>query len=159
MPTKSEIFAAYDGDLDAILEAWPNLDPEGYALWEQTALRRLLRTDVRGWRARQHVQVDREIHAERAGQDRLVDVPVKRRESVTMRATVTTDAGSESFLDLAGQAGADVLRQAAQRDKPGAATTLARCERMLRIAELIESESARLGRDVTVAEVLERVTA
>ena len=42
MTSKSEMFAAYDGDVQAILEAWPNLDPEGYAAWERTALTRLL---------------------------------------------------------------------------------------------------------------------
>lgn len=159
MPTKSEIFAAYDGDIDAILEAWPNIDPVGYAAWERTALKRLLRADVRAWRGRQHVQIDRELHAEHAGQDRLVDVPEARRERVKVRAKVTTDAGASDFLALSGKAGADVLRQAALRDKPGALTTVERCERMLKVADLIESESVRLGRDVTVAEVLELVAA
>ena len=159
MPTRSEIFATYGDDIDALLEAWPNLDPEGYAVYERNALRRLLSADLKAWQRRQTVHVAAEMRAEHAGQDRLVDVPAKRPAPVAMRATVATDSGSEDFLALAGQHGADVLRQAALRDKPGAATTLARCERMLRIAELIESESARLGRDVTVAEVLERVAA
>lgn len=108
MPTKAEVFAAYDGDVDAILEAWPNVDPVGYAEWERTALVRLLRSDVGAWQRRQCVRV---------------------------------------------------LREVAGRDKPGAATTLARCERLLRIAEMIESETKRLGRPVSVAEVIERVAA
>lgn len=160
MPTKSEIFAAYDGDIDAILEAWPNIDPVGYALWEGQALARLLRADVKAWERRQTVRIDADLGDQRAGQDRLIDVgePV-RRERVKARAKVATDKGSEDFLSLAGQHGADVLRQAALRDKPGAVTTVQRCERMLKIAALIESETARLGRDVTVAEVLELVAA
>ena len=159
MPTKSEIFATYGDDIDAMLAAWPNLDPAGYATWERTALRRLANADVRAWQRRQHVRVDREVRTVNAGQDRLVDVPAKRREEVRMRAKVTTDRGSADFLGLGGKNGAKVLREAAMRDKPGAATTLDRCNRMLRLAELIESESERLGRDVTVAEVLERVAA
>jgi hypothetical protein len=159
MPTKAEVFAAYDGDVDAILEAWPNVDPVGYAEWERTALVRLLRSDVGAWQRRQCVRVDREPKAE-TGQGRLEGVPLPvRRKSVRMRARVTTDKGPREFLTLSGKAGAKVLREVAGRDKPGAATTLARCERLLRIAEMIESETKRLGRPVSVAEVIERVAA
>lgn len=159
MTSKSEMFAAYDGDVQAILEAWPNLDPEGYAAWERTALIRLLSADVRRWQSRQTVTVEADERAEQAGQGRLVDVPAKRKR-VEFRAKVSTDnGGSVDFMALAGDAGALTLRQAALRDKPAAATTLARCERLLRIAELIESESQRLGRPVSVAEVIERVAA
>lgn len=158
MPTKSEIFAAYDGDIDAILEAWPNLDPVGYALWEGQALARLLRADVKAWERRQTVRIDADLRAEHAGQERLVDVgePV-RRERVKARAKIATDKGSVDFLSLAGPKGAAILRSAANRDLPGALETVARRKRDLTIADLIESESARLGRDVTVAEVLELV--
>jgi hypothetical protein len=158
MTSKSEMFAAYDGDVQAILEAWPNLDPEGYASWERTALIRLLSADVRRWQSRQTVTVEADARAEQAGQGRLVDVPAKRKR-VEFRAKVSTDGGSVDFMALAGDQGALTLRQAALRDKPAAATTLARCERLLRIAELIEAETARLGRPVSVAEVIERVAA
>mgnify|MGYP007115078338 CR=1 FL=1 len=158
MPTRSEVFAAYDGDPDAILEAWPNLDPDGYAAWERTALQRMLRTDVRAWQRRQHVRIDRDLEADRSGQGQLVDVP-RKRQDVRMRAKLTADGGSVDFLDLAGPDGAKVLREAALRDKPGALTTIARCERLLRLADLIASESERQGRPVTVAEVIERVAA
>lgn len=158
MTSKSEMFAAYDGDVHAILDAWPNLDPEGYAAWERTALTRLLSADVRRWQSRQTVTVEADTQAEKDGQGRLVDVPVKRQR-VEFRAKVSTDGGSVDFMALAGDKGAMTLRQAAFRDKPAATTTLARCERLLRIAELIEAESKRLGRPVSVAEVIERVAA
>lgn len=160
MPTKSEIFAAYDGDPDAILDARPNLDPVGYAAFEASALRRLLASDVKAWERRQTVRIDAEIRAEHAGQERLVEVPEpERRERVKARARISTDQGSVDFLTLAGPAGAAILRNAANRDLPGALETVARRKRDLAIAALIESESTRLGRDVTVAEVLELVAA
>lgn len=159
MPTKSEIIAAYDGDPDAILEAWPNLDPEAYAAWERTALRRLMAADVSRWRSRQIVTVEAEERAEMAGQGRLVDVRPTRRKKVEFRASITTDDGPVDFMDLAGPAGAEAIRQAALRDKPGALTTIARCERLLKIAALVESESEIQGRPVSVAEIIERVAA
>lgn len=159
MTTRSEVFAAYGDDIDALLDAWPNLDPEGYAAWEHNALRRLARSDVRAWRSRQTVKIDRETAEADSGQGRLVDVPPARREQIRMRSVITTDDAAVNLLAIAGPEGADLLRQVALRDRPGAATTLARCERLLKLAELIEAESARQGRPVTVAEVIEQVAA
>lgn len=158
MPTKAEVFEAHGGDVDYILSAWPNIDPAGYAAWERTALRRLLAADVRAWQRRQTVRIDADAGKADSGQARLVDVPTRRR-AVPMRAKVTTDAGAVDFLGLSGPAGARTLRQAALRDKPGAVTTLSRCERLLAIADLLDAESAEQGRPVTVAEVIERVAA
>lgn len=57
-------------------------------------------------------------------------------------------------LRLAGPEGARILRTVAQRDQLHARTTFERSHFQLKLAEAIEVESRRLGRDVSVAEVL-----
>lgn len=57
-------------------------------------------------------------------------------------------------LHLAGKTGADTIRKAVERDNRPAKTTLRRGRTDLRIADAVESESERLGRPVSVAEIL-----
>lgn len=55
---------------------------------------------------------------------------------------------------LAGERAAKVLRRVAERDITPALTTVNRCKLYLRLADHVESETERTGRDVSVAEVL-----
>lgn len=73
------------------------------------------------------------------------------------RIVIQNDDGERQEYDqfsLAGAEGAKVLRAVAERDKRHAETTFERSHLQFKLADAIEAESVRLGRDVSVAEVL-----
>lgn len=149
---QTDLFAAYGDDVDAALDAWPNLDPEGYAAWEASLARRAYLNAYRAWVRTQTVELERDELRQRTGQTRLFTP--EPAADLSLRKIVNVDGDLFALAALAGKRGADALRRIAERDSRPAATTLARARQLEKLAAHIEAESQRLGRDVTVAEAL-----
>ena len=160
MSRKTELYEAYADDARLALDAWANLDPVGFAAWQATVEERQYLADYRRWNSRRTVGAL--TTSPESADLPLFPLPPKSappKPVPQVRQTIVHDGRSIDLLALAGEDGARILRETALRDKGPASTTLARCDRMVKLAELIAAESKRLGRPVSVAEVIERVAA
>lgn len=150
---KRQLFEAFRGDWDAdeALRAGHALDPTCAHAYTDQAITRQLTTDYKTWL---RTQVKR-VHKDSGNRvERLFDVDEKV-ELRTIRSTFLI-AGVEYPLEtLSGDLGAEVLREVAQRDERAAKTMLSRCSTARRLADELERLSKKLGRPVTVAELLE----
>lgn len=156
MNRKAEIFAAYGDNVEDALRNWQQVDPAGFAHFEQTCQRRQYLSDFRAWRRRQIVTV---TQPEPRGEAALFDPGPARSNPVDVRSTLVHDGDEVNLLDLAGIEGAEVIRRIVARDSGPAATTLARCDRYRKVADLIEAQTVELGRPVSVREALGLVAA
>lgn len=152
MTTRADLFAAYGDDFPALLAAWPNLDPTGYRVWSEQAEHRQIKAEYARWRSRQTADIAKTRRTESAPP--LFDAPPAKVETVKVRAIIAHEGGDSHLMELAGEDGAKKLREAALRDLGPAETTTARCRRMIDLADQILAESERLGRPVSVAEVI-----
>lgn len=150
MSRKTDIFAAYGDDAEAALRNWQQIDPLGFDAWESDLARRQYLTDYRKWSGARKVSVTPPATEPAPS---LFPAPAKV-EAIQTRPTVVHDGHEHTLLDLAGSEGATVLRQAALRDLTPAESTAKRCRFHLRIADLIEAETVRQGRPVSVGEVI-----
>lgn len=151
MTTKAELFTAYGDDPRAILDAWPNLDPQGYAIWSDKAEERQILTEYRRWARTQTIKLERNPdHEEHPA---LFPQP-RKGKAITVRQTVVHDGEEVALLSLTGHEGATLLRQAMLRDLGPASTTVDRCRYGIKLADLIDAETERLGRPVSAAEIL-----
>lgn len=152
MSTRNDLFAAYGDDVDGALGAWPNVDPTGYAAWSGQAERRQYRNEYRRWLSRQTITAARDTIQNR-GQVRLFEPPTAAK-GIQLRSTMIHQGEQMPVLGLSGDEGARVLRQICQRDLTPALTAVARAKFGLALADHIEAETERLGRPVSVAEVI-----
>lgn len=154
MTRKAEIFAAYGDDAESALRNWQQVDPDGYGQWSATVEQRTYVADYRRWASRQLSSVRASALKPKTDQARLFQPADGERESVEIRRTIVHDGTELVTAELAGLDGAQKLREAALRDLGPAETTAKRCRRNIEIAALIEAETIRLGRPVSVGEVL-----
>lgn len=154
MTRKTEVFEAYGDNADDALRNWQQIDPAGHHLWSATVERRQYLADYRRWSSRRRLSVDLDALTADAGQAPLFDAPTAKRESIHTRPTVVHDGTEHTFASLSGHEGAATLRQAALRDLNRAESTSQRCRFHLKVAEVLERETERVGHPVTVAEVL-----
>jgi hypothetical protein len=149
----TDVFAAYGDDAEAALEAFANVDHEAWSAYVDRAVAKQYHADYASWRRGLVRSTTADAIASRSGQVRLFE-PTESAPIIDFRARLVLDGDEYELASLRGHHGADVLRSAAQRDFGPAATTLKRCRQMLALADHIEAETGRLGRDVSVAEAL-----
>jgi hypothetical protein len=150
--TKFEIFEAYEDPTDG-LAAWANVDPDGWSAFVDGSAEKCYLNDRAAWVRSLTQSVEKEALAARRGQPRLFE-PVESAARVELRERIVWNGSEYLLADLAGKKGALVLRSAMTRDLKPAQTTIERCKNGLALADHIESESDRLGRDVSVSEVV-----
>lgn len=154
MSARNSIFEAYGADARAGLDAWLNVDPDDLHRWSDQAEERQYRAEYRRWLGRQTVVADAAEIAEGPQQPRLFEPP-KATRTVELRSTVIHEGESKPLGDLAGLEAVRVLRDVCRRDLTPALTAVNRAKFGLALADHIEAETERLGRAVTVAEVIE----
>lgn len=148
----SDVFAAYGADAESGLAAYANVDPEGWSDYVDSAAIKRYRDDYANY-ARSLVRlVEKERIASDAGQARLFEVA--EGAQIKMRERIILDGVEHDLGALTARNGADVIRKVAARDLAPAVTTVERCRALLRLADHMEAESERLGRDVSAGEVL-----
>lgn len=149
----TDLYSRYGDDATGALEALANVDNELWRSFLDAAAERQYLAQYGAWLRSQTVEVTKQAKRRRRDEPRLFEVKVDA-DKMALRRTVKAAGDQHSLMSLSGVEGASVLRDAARRDRPGALTTVARCDQYDKIADLIESETARLGRPVSVAEVL-----
>lgn len=149
----TDVFATYGDDATAALEAFANVDHEAWSAYVDAAAEKQYRADYGSWRRGLIKSTTAEAIAKATGQVRLFEPP-ESSPAIDFRARIVLDGEEHSLASLAGAPGAEVLREVAQRDIRPAATTVKRCRQMLALADHLEAETERIGRDVSVAEVL-----
>lgn len=155
MTTKADIFDAYGDNPADALRNWAQVDPAGYAHFERTALERMYHADWQRWNRAKIINTAKAERAGQEGQDHLfTPPPADRVQRVDVRSTLIHDGDTVHLLDLAGEEGAQRLREIVARDRRPAKTSLARCEQYERYAELILAKTAELGRPVSIREAL-----
>ena len=149
----TEVFEAYGDDADSALEAWANVDPEAWSDYCDGAAVRRYTADYAAFVRTLTHSVDREALKAEAGEARLFEVTEASAE-FRMRERIRLEGREYALASLSGAAGAEIIRAAALRDRKAALTTIQRSAAQMRLADHIEHESDRLGRDVTAGEVL-----
>lgn len=152
MSTKYEVFDAYP-DATEGLAAWANVDPEGYDAFVEGAAAKRYDAERAAWVRSMTQSVRKDALHAKSGQARLFEPP-ESATRVELRERIVWSGTEYVLADLAGKDGALVLRKAMTRDLKPALTTVQRCKNGLALAEHIEAESERLGRDVSVREVV-----
>lgn len=150
---KAEVFDAYGDGPDA-LEAFANLHHQEWSEFVDSAALKQWKAEYATWRRGQVRSVERDLIAADRGSARLFDLP-EGATRIDIRSRLIFAGIEHDTFDLAGRDGAAVLRLVAERDGAPARTVLVRSNLYVKLADHIESESKRLGRDVSVAEVLE----
>lgn len=154
MTSLNDLFDAYREDARGALAAWANTDHDGWSAFVDGAAEEKYRNRYRRWLSGQVERFSADAIKAKRGEVRLFEPP-ESGVMIELRRTLILDGAEVSLLSLAGRAGAGALRQAMQRDLAPAKTTIARCRHGLALADHIEAESERIGRDVSVAEVIE----
>jgi hypothetical protein len=154
---KHDIFDNYEEPRDG-LEAWANVDPDGWSAFVEGAAERRYQNERAAWVRSQVQSVAFDMKKKAKGEVRLFELP-ESATTIDIRERLIVDGKEVILLKLAGKSGADVLRQAMDRDMKPALTTVRRCKTGFALADHIEAESERLRRDVSVAEVVTLVAA
>lgn len=149
-----EVFEAYGHDAEAGLAALGQTDPPFWSIYVDAAAEKQYRADHRRYQRSLLRMVQKDAVDIGRGQAKLFELPAGEAE-VALRAELILDGETFALDHLAGLEGAAVLRRVAERDLAPATTTLNRCRMLLRIADHIEAETERTGRDVAVADVLQ----
>ena len=148
-----EVFEQYGHDATAGLAALANTDPPFWSAYVDAAAEKQYRADHRSYQRSLLRMVRRDDLTTSAGQARLFEVP-QSDEEVALRRELVLDGETYQLALLAGLDGAAVLRRVAQRDLAPATTTVKRCRILLQLADHIEAETERVGRDIAVGDVL-----
>lgn len=151
--TLQDIFEAYGDDAEMALEAYANIDPEGWSLYVDSAAEKQYVSDYRNHRRSLTRSVAKEALAEAAGQAQLFD-PGPSAERVELRRIIVFEGQEFDLGTLAGHDGAAIARKVAERDLAPSLTLVNRCKFTLRLADHVDAETERLGRPVTFGEVL-----
>lgn len=151
MSTRNDIFEAYGDEPRAALDAWLNVDPEGFARWSDQAEERQYHAEFMRWVRGKTIKLERV--EQNPGQTRLFEPPATSR-GVKVRAALIHGGEIMETEQLAGLEGARFIRAAMTRDLAPAKTTVARCAYGFALADHLEAETERLGRPVSVAEVV-----
>lgn len=146
------VFEQYGDDAEAGLQALANTDHALWSAYTDSAAEAKYRSDFASWVRRQTVRMSKDDIAASNGQARLFTPP--RSKLVEARMMVRLDGKIYRVADLAGHEGAAILRRVAERDLKPSRTTVARCKVQLKLADHITAETDRLGRDVSVNEVV-----
>jgi hypothetical protein len=152
MSTKFDIFDAYPVAADG-LAAWANVDHDAWSAFVDSAAEKQYDTERASWVRSLTQSVRKDALKANNGQARLFEPP-ESATRVELRERIVWSGQEYLLADLAGRDGAAVLRKAMQRDLKPALTTVQRCRNGLALADHIEGESDRLGRDVSVSEVV-----
>jgi hypothetical protein len=150
--TLTEVFEAYRDEAQAALAAYANVDPEGWSEYVDRSAAKCYLADYAHWRNSQVRRVEADAIAAANGQARLFEV--EPGVAVDVRTVLVLGGVEYEVGSLVGATGAAILRAVAQRDLKPAVTTVKRCKNWFSLADHIVAESERLGRDVSVAEVL-----
>ncbi len=151
MSRLTEIFQAYDDDVDGALEAFANVDNAEWRKFTESAVRNEYKRRRSAW-LRSHT---REVKIS-SKQLSMFGAPGRRMKVRSVLVTKDDDGQRHEshFMHLSGEAGAEVLRSAAERDEGPARTTLVRATQMKKLADELERRSKAECRPVSVAEVL-----
>jgi hypothetical protein len=150
--TKHDIFEAYENAAEG-LAAWANIDPDGWSAFVDTAAERRYDTERAAWRRSLVRSVLAESVRSDHGQAKLFEPP-ESGARIEVREVIVAEGHEHPLFDLAGAEGARLIRVAMTRDLKPALTTIKRCKNGFALADHIEAESSRLGRDVAVREVI-----
>lgn len=153
MNTLYDLFEAYGDKPTEALAAWANVDPDAWSKFTDEASENRYHADFRRWLGRQVATVKADALKQASGQARLFEPP-DSGTLVELREWLLIDGEQVRFIDLEGRAGASLIRKVMTRDLKPALTTVNRCKYGLALADHIETESDRLGRDVAVHEVV-----
>ena len=151
--TLTEVFEAYGHDATEALEAFANLDHESWSTYVDAAAEKQYLADYKNYVRSLTRSVDKEALKADAGQVRLFE-PTDGAAEFRMRERLRLDGHEYDLASLAGISGAQIIREAAERDLKPALTTINRCKAQFQLAKHIEGESERLGREVAAGEVL-----
>lgn len=146
----TSVFEAYGEDAKSALEAYGNVDNEGWSCYVDAAAEKQYLADYRNWSRQLVGSVARERLERRSGQARLFELD-ETATQLDLRRRLRLDG--EEF-DLAALADTSTIRKVADRDESGARTTLVRSRVLRKLADHMDAESERLGRPVTAGEVL-----
>lgn len=149
----AEIFVTYGDDAEPALAAWANLDPEAWSTYVDVAAEFRYHLDYAKWRRAMVRSAKAEAVQKQTGQARLFEMP-ESEAKVELRSKLVLDGVEHDLAGLAGDKGADIIRLVAERDLSPALTTVNRCRTLLRLADHMDAEAERLGRDVSAGEVL-----
>lgn len=151
MSRLTEIFQAFGDDVDGALEAFANVDNAAWREFTETAARNEYKRRRSAW-LRSHTR-DVKINSTQLAMFGGKGHKMKVR-SVLVTKGDDGQRHESHFMHLSGEAGAETLRLAAERDEGPARTTLIRATQMKALADEVERRSHVEGRPVSVAEVL-----
>lgn len=149
MSSLDDIIDQYGDDPEAALDAFANYDPQAWSAFVDRAARAEYKRRCARRRNARMVEF-----RPRKQQRKLFQVD--ETEAIHFREIVVIPDGSTEtpLMELAGSEGARKLREVAERDEAPARTTLIRANQYRALADEVERQSARLGRPVSVADVL-----
>lgn len=160
--TKTEwldaIYSRLNGNIDGerAVKLAIAIDDEQYQMHAATAAQRALVADLKAMERRRLQQIDVTALRSGSGEAALFDASGFDVEtSRLLRERIRWEGRSVPVMNLAGADGGRLLIDVAERDETGARTTLTRSSFMKALGGHVIAESERLGRDVSVAEVIE----